>query len=140
MIFPARSGKLPTGSKISSPSSIRSSKGSPSSLGIPESIGCFMKTEDLISLFQSEKFDREFLKFENVRYKLSSRPDLHAFLVLDALVPGIRDMVSGAEHDEIYLDVEIEDLAAVVDPEMLLDLHRCGVRYDEETVGLAMFA
>lgn len=99
-----------------------------------------MTTEALISLFQSEEFDQEFLKFENVRNKLSSRPDLHAFLMLDALVPGTRNMVSSAEHDEIYLDVEIEDLAAVADPETLLDLHRCGVRYDEETDGLAMFA
>lgn len=99
-----------------------------------------MKTEDLVSLFQSKKFEQEYLKFENVRYKLSSRPDLHAFLMLNALVPGTRDMISGAEHDEIYLDVEIEDLAAVADPEMLLDLHRCGVRYDDSTNSLAMFA
>lgn len=87
-----------------------------------------------------ETHSDEFLKFERVKEKLNQRPDLHAFLLLDSLVPSPnRDMVSGAEHDEIYLDVDPEDLMAVATEEQLIDLHRCGVRCDED-YGLCMFA
>ena len=40
------------------------------------------------------------------------------------------DMVTAAEHDEIYLGVDCEELAKVATEEDLLDLIRCGVRYD----------
>lgn len=39
----------------------------------------------------------EYLKFDRVEPKLSRRPDLHAFLLLDRLVPGIRDIIGCAE-------------------------------------------
>lgn len=82
----------------------------------------------------------EFLKFERVANKKSSRPDLHAFILLNELVPGSRDIVSAAEHDEIYLEISPDELAKVATEQDIIDLHRCGVRYSSELDGLCMFA
>ncbi len=48
-------------------------------------------------------------------------------------------MVSAAEHDEILLDVDLEELAKVATEEQIVELIRCGVRYDSSTDSLAMF-
>jgi hypothetical protein len=87
-----------------------------------------------------EELDDEFLEFERIpeTERLSQRMDLHAFLLLDRLVPGMRDMVSGARHDVIYLDTDVEELAAVATDEDIRSLVRCGVRYEDG--GLEMFA
>jgi hypothetical protein len=88
-----------------------------------------------------EKFDDEFLKFDRVppERKLHPRPDLCAFLLLDRLVPGTSDMVAAAEHDEIWLEVSPEALAAVATEDDILTLIRCGLRYDGDVDSLAMF-
>ena len=80
----------------------------------------------------------EFLKFERIENKRSNRPDLHAFLLLDELCPGTTDMVDAAEHDEIFLEVSLEDLATVITEEQVIELIRCGVRMSYDS--LAMFA
>ncbi len=98
-----------------------------------------MSEDELKALLSSDDLD-EYLKFERIKVKLSKRPDLHAFLLLDQLVPGENDIVGGASHDEIWLGVELEDLAKVITPEQVIDLIRCGVRWDSETDSLAMFA
>jgi len=89
-----------------------------------------------------ERFDlvnEEFLKFERVSNTRSSRADLHAFLLLDEIFPQTdRDMVCAAAHDEIWLDVEGYDLGDLTD-EQILELTRCGVRYDAGDDCLAMF-
>jgi hypothetical protein len=94
--------------------------------------------DDLKAVF--EKFDDEYLKFERIENPRSKRPDLHAFLLLDELVPGTTDMVSAAEHDEFFLEVDPEELAKVATEDHIRDLHRCGVRYDESVNSLCMFA
>ena len=80
----------------------------------------------------------EFLQFDRVKDRFNQRPDLHAFILLDRLVPGDRDMVAGAEHDEIYLEVSPDELAAVATVEQVVDLIRCGVRLSD--YALRMFA
>jgi alkylhydroperoxidase family enzyme len=98
-----------------------------------------MQQEDIQALF--EKHDNEYLEFDRVENKLSRRPDLHAFLMLDALVPGTDDMVSAAEHDTFWLDVDIEDLAkSGITEAQVVDLVRCGVMYDDEFDCLRMLA
>ena len=84
-----------------------------------------------------EKFEDEYIQFERIENKLHARPDIHAFILLDKLVPGHRDMVCAAEHDEIYLDVDTEALALVATEDDILQLVRCGVRLDDDS--LAMF-
>lgn len=92
-----------------------------------------MTTEEMNGLFEAEG---EFLKFERVETKLSKRPDLHAFLLLDRLVPGKMDMVCSAEHDEIWLDVDADKLAEVATSADIIELIRCGVRLSDGTLCL----
>jgi len=88
-----------------------------------------------------EKCSDEFLKFDRVENKLSTRRDLHAFLILDALMPGGRTIISAAEHDVFFLDIEVEELSKTsITEEQVRDLHRCGVRYDTEFDCLAMYS
>ncbi len=83
-----------------------------------------------------EKHNNEFLEFDRVENKRSNRPDLHAFILLDELFPGDRDLISSAEHDEIWLDITTEDIGNLTE-DQIIELVRCGVRYDEEA--LCMF-
>ena len=93
---------------------------------------------DLDATFK--KYNDDYSEFKRVENKLHPRPDLCAFLLLDKLLPNDgRDMVCGAEHDEIFLDVDCEKLAAVATEEDILMLTRCGERYDSGTDSLAMF-
>ena len=69
-----------------------------------------------------------------------SSPDLCAWLLLDKKFPDEknRDMVSAAEHDEIWLRITSEQVTQLSDMEVLY-LTRCGVRYDGEFEGLCMY-
>lgn len=96
-----------------------------------------MDVREMRELFSHFTGTRDFLSFDKVESPRSRRPDLHAFLLLDSLVPGVGDLVSDAEHDEIYLGIQPGDLAAVVTEAQILELVRCGVRYGE--YGLCMF-
>ena len=87
-----------------------------------------------------EAASAEYLKFDRIENPLHPRRDVCAFIRLDQLVPGKRDMVAAAEHDEIYLDVDPQQLAAVATQEDIVYLHRCGVRLSSETDSLSMFA
>ncbi|MDB5975172.1 MAG: hypothetical protein JWR07_1932 [Nevskia sp.] len=88
----------------------------------------------------------EFLKFDRIENPRHPAPDICAFLMLYDLVPTIGarsgkpvDVVACAEHDEIYLATDCDMLAKVATPEIIRDLHRCGVRYSEEYDSLCMF-
>jgi hypothetical protein len=85
-----------------------------------------------------EMFDDEYLEFDRVENKRSNRPDLHAFLLLDELFPGDSDIVDHAEHDEIWLDVDDEQLKKLTD-DQILELVRCGIRYDSDNASLCTF-
>ena len=88
-----------------------------------------------------DKYDDEYIQFQNVANKRSRRPDMHAFIVLDELLPGDGkgDLISAAEHDQFFLDIEPEALARVATDELILDLVRCGVSFDEENESLFLF-
>ena len=97
-----------------------------------------MTREDLEKVFE-DKSDDEILEFTRVANKLHPRRDICAFLLLDKLVPQVEiDIVSGADHDEIYLETDVDDLAKVATEEDITTLLRCGVRLDDD--GLMMFA
>lgn len=85
------------------------------------------------------KYEDDFLKFEQIEVKLHARPDIHAFLLLDSLLPGTTDIVGGAEHDQIWLSIDTDKLAAVATEEHIRELRRCGVMYDEGIECLSMF-
>jgi hypothetical protein len=85
-----------------------------------------------------EVMDDEYLKFERIENKRTQRPDLHAFLLLDEIFPGTTDIVACAEHDEIWL--KSEGRLDLLSDEQILELVRCGVRYDDDCESLTMFA
>ena len=88
---------------------------------------------------QYNKHEDEFLKFERIENKTSNRADLHAFNLLDKLVPGHLDIVAAAEHDQIWLEVSPKELSKVATEEQIIELIRCGVFYDSENDSLSMF-
>lgn len=96
-----------------------------------------MTLDELEALFADEDLE-EFLKFERVKDPPSKRPDLCAFILLDRLVPGDRDIVAASEHDEFFLAVDCDELAKVATRDDVITLIRCGVRYSEEC--LCMFS
>lgn len=105
--------------------------------------GVFMDDDEEIDKLEArwaaiDNDGEEFLKFDRVEVKLSTRPDIHAFILLNSLFPKNRDIVSGAEHDEIYLDVNDEQAGTLNDAQ-ILELSRCGVRYDTQYCCLCMF-
>jgi hypothetical protein len=91
--------------------------------------------------FYSLHSDEYFLKFRDIpaERRLSNRADLNAFMLLDKLLPGVNDIVTCAEHDEIYLEVDTEKLMVVATDEQLSDLIRCGCRAGDCGDGIAMF-
>ena len=80
-----------------------------------------------------EAVNDDYLKFERIENKRSSRPDVHAFILLDELFPSERemDLISCAKHDIYYLDIEEERLSKLTD-DQILELVRCGISYDDE--------
>jgi len=83
----------------------------------------------------------EYLEFNRVRCKRSRRPDVHAFMLLDGILTPVdgRAIICHSTHDEICLDVDLEELAKYATEEQLIELHRCGVRYSTDHDCLAMF-
>jgi len=95
-----------------------------------------MKSEEIRECF--EKHTDEFLKFERVKNKRSNRQDLHVFILLDELFPSDKCIIDSAEHDEIFVNLEDNQLEKLTE-EQIIELIRCGARYDYFNNSLAMF-
>lgn len=101
-----------------------------------------MTLEELLDLF--DQHSDLYLKTEGIKdeRKLHPRRDLHAFLLLDKLHEGDGknlNAVASAGHEEIWLQVAPEEIAANAVEEDITDLIRCGVRYDRSYSCFAMF-
>ena len=103
-----------------------------------------MTKDEMEAIFHDS--DTSLLDFEGLVEKRSQRPDLHAFLLLDSLDPGPNssgyfvDVIAAAEHDEFYLCFDEDKVAAVITPEQVIELRRCGVMYSNDGMGFHMFA
>ena len=87
-----------------------------------------------------EKFKDEYIKFEKVKDPIYPRPDICAFLILDKLVPAKnRNMVGSIGYDDIWLDVDCEELAKVASEQDIETLVRCGIGYDDDYGALYMW-
>jgi hypothetical protein len=87
-----------------------------------------------------ERFNEaEFLRFDRIKNPPVRRPDLCAFTLIDKLVPDSGDIISGAEHDVIYLSVDIDDIEDTATEDDVLYLTRCGVLLNNEYDCLMMF-
>ena len=93
-----------------------------------------------------EKHEEEFLEFDHIANPKHPTPDICAFLMLDEICPAtysgsgkVCDIISGAEHDQIYLATDTEKFAEKATEEQVIDLIRCGVMYEEEFESFAMY-
>lgn len=97
-----------------------------------------MTIDELKVIWHDDNTD-EYLKFDRVQHKLSSRPDIHVMIRLNELFPGDSDMVTCAAHDVFFLDVDGQKFAEVATPELIIEMSRCGVHWDTDYDCLAMF-
>ena len=88
-----------------------------------------------------EKFDDESSSnFYLIENKLSTYPDLCGFLYLEKLCPAHdEDLIAAAEHDQIYLATDCDELEKVATEEDILYLCRCGIFYDDDQECLSKF-
>lgn len=94
-----------------------------------------MTLDEMLELF--EKHEETVQDgFEAVWVKLSKRRDLHVFMLLDKLVPGDGWMVTSATHDQIWLDIDMNKLAAVITEPEIVELVRCGVIISEDSLSM----
>jgi hypothetical protein len=95
-------------------------------------------TMNIAELF--EKHNPEYLEFKDVVDKRASRPDLHAFLLLDTLFPtkNDSDIIAASQHDKIHLNIMAGDIEKLTS-DQILELTRCGVLYCCEDDALYMF-
>lgn len=103
-----------------------------------------MTVKEMEKAFESKRADREYLEFGRIpeAERLHRRPDLCALLLLDSLDTRSlldRDIISAAEHDEIWFDVDEKRVAEVITMAQILTLIRCGVRFTADD-GFAKFA
>jgi hypothetical protein len=96
-----------------------------------------MTADEMKSLFKEN--EGLFLQSDCITERLSQMDDLHAFLLLDKLVPGQQNIIDGASHDEIYISIDVDKLAEVITPEQIQELIRCGIMYSDEVDSLMMF-
>lgn len=97
-----------------------------------------MTTTQIDELF--EKHEEESHKFERITNKLATRADIHAFILLDRLFPSDNgaDIISCAEHDQIWISIETERLETLTE-DNIVELMRCGVWWESQFDSLSMF-
>lgn len=93
-----------------------------------------MTLEEMTALFEQHN-DEWFLK----RGEETKLRDFDAFVLIEKLVPSDRDIISAAEHDQYWLAVDEEELAAVITEDQIKYLLQCGIMH-EEGMGLSVFA
>ncbi len=87
-----------------------------------------------------ERYDDEYLKFELITSPIHPRPDICAFMMLHKLQPTDGAIVSAAQHDVIYLNIDCEELAKSITDEQVRYLTRCGIFHENDTDSLGMYA
>lgn len=88
-----------------------------------------------------QKYESEWFRFKELPNKRAKCQETHAFLLLESLIPNLRggSMICSAEHDQIWLDVLIEDVEKNFNEDQYKELLYCGVFYDSELGCLSMF-
>ena len=84
-----------------------------------------MTHSEMSQLF--EKHHDKYLQFDGLLVKPHPRRDIAAFLLLDELLPSPLPILCSAEHDEVWLEIDTDELAGVVSEQYIIALTRCGV-------------
>lgn len=90
---------------------------------------------NIIELF--DIYSNNDIDFPSLKNKPNNRPDLCAMILLDKLVPSSGYMISDADHDVIYFDINVDELSQKASEEDILMLVGCGVQCDDD--GLFMY-
>lgn len=99
-----------------------------------------MTVDEMKELFEKYADEYQYGDFEKILGTLSTRPDMHAFRLIENLLPNKKfDMIASAEHDQIWLGVDPEELAAVATPEIIRQLVACHIFFDDQYDGLGMW-
>jgi len=96
-----------------------------------------------------ELHDEQYRNFQAIENKLSNRTDLHALMYLDKLFPEYpiqtshgdefyHWIIASATLDEIQIALTPEQVESLTS-EQVLELVRCGVRYDAEDSRLELY-
>ena len=95
-----------------------------------------MTVDDMVKLFKEASHDYNyrvygtnkdnFIKFYCINKK-SKRKDLHAFNLLDELIPGEKNIIIHTEDGQIYLEIDLEELSEVIKKEQIIELVHCGI-------------
>lgn len=86
---------------------------------------------ELDTLFELFGTDEEEGSFEDVDPKLNPNEFMHVMLRVQELV-GLESGVPLHEgHDQLWIRCDMEKLAEVATPELITELRRCGVFYDD---------
>ncbi len=80
----------------------------------------------------------DFLQFDKVENKRSSRRDLHAFMLLDDLFDGEADIIESSEWELVRLSIS-QDQIETLAPTIIQELVRCGVLYNEHSEALYIY-
>ena len=86
----------------------------------------------------AEKHEDKSYRFNNIKNPISTRKDLHAFMLLDKIFPGSNDIISCAEHDQIWLGITPEQILQLTE-DQIIELTRCGIIFDKDFESLSMF-
>ena len=97
-------------------------------------------TFDQMEQYFDDQANKPYTSFEETTFvKRSKRPDIHAFLLLDELLPDDTNIICSAEHDQVWLSTDEDKLAAVITQEQIAELTACGVWLDKTVSGLTMY-
>ncbi len=86
-----------------------------------------------------------FVKHENEFLNYKADPSLedkvHDFVVFESLVKFVKrgDLIGNLGHEEIYLNVDVDEVISVLSEGDLVKLIRCGLRYSDEDECFVMF-
>lgn len=82
------------------------------------------------------------LKFADIEQKLSNYRDLHGMMLLEKLQPGeggYDSMITCAEHDQVWYDIDVEKLWEVITQDEVNQLNACGIWYESENDSLTSY-
>lgn len=106
-----------------------------------------MTLDEMIDIYNNYNENSDFDDFKNMpeSEKLHKREDLHAFLLLDKIFERMAsqknktsDIIQAAEHDIIYLSIDLDNIAATITKEEIISLAKAGVCFTEYD-GLYMY-
>ena len=96
--------------------------------------------EHFAERFNAIKDEHESRNFSEIAKPRSSRKDLHALLLLAELDAGsTKAIICAAEHDIIYVGVDLASFVDTITDEQLIELAICGMMFDDDGDGFSMY-